>query len=440
MEKIKKYNIGLDIGTNSVGWSVVESGQQKIIKKGGKALWGVRLFDAASTAKDRRLKRSIRRRYDRRRQRIKLLQDEFANEINKVDSNFYKKLQDSFISPNDKNNSKTELTDFDKFNIFSNNIRNKINNISEEKKYPTIYHLRNDLVNSKDKKDIRLVYLAIHHIIKYRGNFLYENSDFNVNNINLKEKIEATFNHYIEECMPGEFNTPINYEKIANILLKDSKNEIKDLLKDELLAIDTYNKVFSSEFAKMIVGNKIKIERLIPVSNEEKSMSISFNGNDFDEEYEPKPKAVNGRSSASTYTAAATQSASPAAKKSKFTKPPQSTAAASHNRKIVSFNNRSQGGSQQVFVIKPDEFDDAQMIIDHLKGGQAIVINMEGMELSTAQRIIDFIAGACYSLDGSLQAISGNIFIAAPADIYVSGDLREELLNDAFLSPELSKY
>lgn len=286
MEKIKKYNIGLDIGTNSVGWAVVESGQQKIIKKGGKALWGVRLFDTASTAKDRRLKRSTRRRYDRRRQRIKLLQYEFANEINKVDSNFYKKLQDSFISPNDKNNSKTELTDFDKFNIFSNNIRNKINNISEEKKYPTIYHLRNDLVNSKDKKDIRLVYLAIHHIIKYRGNFLYENSNFNVNNINLKEKIEETFNHYIEECMPGEFNATIDYEKIADILLKDSKNEIKDLLKEELLIIDSYNKGFSSEFAKMIVGNKFKVEKLIPISNEEKSMSISFNGNDFDEEYD----------------------------------------------------------------------------------------------------------------------------------------------------------
>lgn len=164
----------------------------------------MRLFDTASTAKDRRLKRSTRRRYDRRRQRIKLLQDEFANEINKVDSEFYKKLQYSFLSPNDKNNTKTELTDFDKFNIFSNNIRKKINNISEEKKYPTIYHLRNDLVNNKDKKDIRLVYLAIHHIIKYRGNFLYENSNFNVNNINLKEKIEETFNHYIEECMTGD--------------------------------------------------------------------------------------------------------------------------------------------------------------------------------------------------------------------------------------------
>lgn len=159
---------------------------------------------------------------------------------------------------------------------------------------------------------------------------------------------------------------------------------------------------------------------------------------DFEVDYVPKTKAVNGR--ASSFTAASQTAAQPA-KKQKFTKAARTSApASSGNSKLVSFNNRSQGGSQQVFVIKPDEFDDAQMIIDHLKGGQAIVINMEGMELSTAQRIIDFIAGACYSLDGSLQAISGNIFIAAPADIYVSGDLREELLNDAFLSPELGKY
>lgn len=160
---------------------------------------------------------------------------------------------------------------------------------------------------------------------------------------------------------------------------------------------------------------------------------------DFEDDYEPSSKAVNGRSSASSY-AAASQAASQPAKKQKFIKPARNTSSTANNTKLVTFNNRSQSGSQQVFVIKPDEFDDAQMIIDHLKGGQAIVINMEGMELSTAQRIIDFIAGACYSLDGSLQAISGNIFIAAPADIYVSGDLREELLNDAFLSPELGKY
>ena len=68
----KKYNIGLDIGTTSVGWAVVEDGNQKIMRKGSKALWGVRLFEEAKTAAERRNFRSTRRRYDRRRNRIKL--------------------------------------------------------------------------------------------------------------------------------------------------------------------------------------------------------------------------------------------------------------------------------------------------------------------------------------------------------------------------------
>lgn len=80
-----------------------------------------------------------------------------------------------------------------------------------------------------------------------------------------------------------------------------------------------------------------------------------------------------------------------------------------------------------MFVIKPDEFDDAQMIIDHLNRGQIIVINMEDLDLPTAQRIADFIGGASYAIDGLFQAISGNIFLATPSGTYVSGDLREEL-------------
>ena len=99
MEEKKKYNIGLDIGTSSVGWAVVESGTQKIIKKGTKksrkSLWGVRMFEEASTAAERRLYRSSRRRYDRRRNRIKRLQNEFASEISKVDKDFFQKLRES---------------------------------------------------------------------------------------------------------------------------------------------------------------------------------------------------------------------------------------------------------------------------------------------------------------------------------------------------------
>lgn len=67
MAQLKKYNIGLDIGTNSVGWAVVEADTQKVMRKGNKPLWGVRLFSEAETAEKRRLDRSTRRRYDRRR-------------------------------------------------------------------------------------------------------------------------------------------------------------------------------------------------------------------------------------------------------------------------------------------------------------------------------------------------------------------------------------
>lgn len=109
--------------------------------------------------------------------------------------------------------------------------------------------------------------------------------------------------------------------------------------------------------------------------------------------------------------------------------------------KLVSINSRSNNrSSNQVYVIKPQEFNEAQRVTDYLKEGKTIVINMEGIEVHAAQRIIDFIGGACYALDGSLQAISANIFIAAPRNIDVSGDLRDEILNDSTLSPELGVF
>lgn len=115
------------------------------------------------------------------------------------------------------------------------------------------------------------------------------------------------------------------------------------------------------------------------------------------------------------------------------------------NDKLVDFNagrqqrmsNRSSG---DVYVIKPQDISESQTVTDFLRNGKTIVINMEGLELAPAQRIIDFIGGACYALGGSLQAISANIFIAAPGSIEVSGDLREEILNESTVSPQLGKY
>lgn len=123
-------------------------------------------------------------------------------------------------------------------------------------------------------------------------------------------------------------------------------------------------------------------------------------------------------------------------------KQPKQKARTTSPSKLVSINSRnnSNRGSNQVYVIKPQEFNEAQKVTDFLKEGRTIVINMEGIEVHAAQRIIDFIGGACYALDGSLQAISANIFIAAPSNIDVSGDLRDEILNESTLAPNLGTY
>ncbi len=121
--------------------------------------------------------------------------------------------------------------------------------------------------------------------------------------------------------------------------------------------------------------------------------------------------------------------------------PPQPSSFARTN--VVSMNQpvaekRPYRPSSEVYVIKPQEFDDAQTVADFLKTGKTIVINLEGLEIDPAQRIIDFIGGACYGINGELKAISSNIFIAAPDNIEVSGDLRDEI--ETSLSPQLGRY
>ena len=107
--------------------------------------------------------------------------------------------------------------------------------------------------------------------------------------------------------------------------------------------------------------------------------------------------------------------------------------------RVIPFHGRQEEG-ESVKVIKPQEFNEAQIVADFLKEGKTIVVNLEGIEISQAQRIIDFIGGASFAVDGSLKAISNNIFIVAPGNIEVSGDLRDEIISDSMLSPELTKF
>ena len=164
MKEIKKIFIGLDMGTTSVGWAATDENYE-VIKKNGKALWGIRLFDEAQTAEDRRMHRIARRRIERRSRRIDLLQELFAQEICKKDPGFYERLNESRLYEEDKTVHQT--------NSLFNDV--DFNDKAYYKKYPTIYHLRHALMTENHPFDVRLVYMAIHHILKHRGHFLFEN-------------------------------------------------------------------------------------------------------------------------------------------------------------------------------------------------------------------------------------------------------------------------
>ena len=97
----KNYKIGLDIGSNSVGWCVTDENYD-IGEKKNKKLWGVLMFDEQQKNVDRRTNRGARRRIERKRNRIIYLQEIFKNEINKVDPTFFGRLDESLKQDEDR--------------------------------------------------------------------------------------------------------------------------------------------------------------------------------------------------------------------------------------------------------------------------------------------------------------------------------------------------
>lgn len=81
----------------------------------------------------------------------------------------------------------------------------------------------------------------------------------------------------------------------------------------------------------------------------------------------------------------------------------------------------------KVVVMQPDVFDDASIICDHLKGKKPVVINLESAEKDVARRIVDFLSGSVYALDGTIQKVSNSIFIVAPHNVDVMGEFKDDL-------------
>jgi cell division inhibitor SepF len=83
------------------------------------------------------------------------------------------------------------------------------------------------------------------------------------------------------------------------------------------------------------------------------------------------------------------------------------------------------GNGMEVCVIKPSTVEDAREITETLLANRTVVLNLEGLDVDVAQRIIDFTSGSCFAISGNLQKISHYIFIITPASVDISGDFQD---------------
>ena len=235
-------------GLTDFGKLAVADTDYNLCKFKGNAMWGVDLFEESNSAAERRTLRSARRRGLRKRNRIEWLQMLFDQEISKVDNAFFQRLKESCLYLDDKSSNVP-------YAVFADG------NYTDKEfhtDYPTIYHLRKELIKSSQPHDIRLVYLALHHIIKHRGHFLFDNmgSDFES-----ESSFEALFDDlklYLKEEYEIEFecNDSLRFSEI----LKDKtlKKTAKSSESYKLFGYSKRNNPYETALIDLMCGRKVK--------------------------------------------------------------------------------------------------------------------------------------------------------------------------------------
>lgn len=153
VQQSRAYYLGLDCGTDSVGYAAADT-DYALLRSGSEPVIGVTTFDGAVTAQERRAYRVTRRRLQRRRQRVQLVQELFAPAIAAVDAQFFLRLRESALYRDDRR-------------IGGDAIPRAL-----QKPYPTIHHLLVELMESDEPHDVRLVYAACAWLVAHRGHFL----------------------------------------------------------------------------------------------------------------------------------------------------------------------------------------------------------------------------------------------------------------------------
>jgi CRISPR-associated endonuclease Csn1 len=232
------------------------------------------MFDNAQTAEERRMVRTSRRRIARSHERLMLLQQLFAEEMGKVDCLFFIRL----------NNSQLFLDDKDK-SLKSANILFDDKNFTDKdyfRDYKTIYHLRSYLIDNPIT-DIRYLYLAVHHIIKNRGHFLYDGQTFDVNDRqNVLSKFENVNSFLADNDMPtlelANINGVLDCLKDKNLGKKAKLGKLKELfgVKSDKQQLAILNALSACKFS---------IKDLYSADEEFDIDKLSFDDGGYDEKY-----------------------------------------------------------------------------------------------------------------------------------------------------------
>jgi cell division inhibitor SepF len=153
---------------------------------------------------------------------------------------------------------------------------------------------------------------------------------------------------------------------------------------------------------------------------------------DFDEYYDESP---------SSFGSAARERAPKSERSSRLERPLPSFSAPSIEReeraerparrtrgdKVVNINATAQ---LQVVLVKPERYEEAAAIADHLNDRRTVVLNLEGTNRDIARRLLDFLSGVAYANNGQIKRVANSTYIITPYNVDVMGDLIDELENN----------
>lgn len=269
-----RYFIGLDMGTSSLGWAVTDENYQ-ILRRKGKDLWGVRLYDEANTAQERRTNRVAKRRRKREKARIGYLKEMFAEEINKIDPGFFQRLEDSRFYEDDKRIEQP-------FALFADK---GFTDKEYYKQYPTIFHLRKKLLETTEPQDVRLVYLALLNMFKHRGHFL--NANLSGDSIGEFQDLYSKFCDNVSEILGLEMPSDIQDGWLEQMLASSGYSKSKKA--EEIwkhYGISKTKEKAKAEIWKLICGMKGTLSNIffnITWEEENKKFSLSFEDGNYEE-------------------------------------------------------------------------------------------------------------------------------------------------------------